>query len=196
MRVPALLLLVTSIAIFMAGCGGPEDPVGELSAACERQRDEVKEEESGTPEAKSTSERLDSTVLVECSGQNVRLTDGDATAEGEQPAEVEGSEDEGMKDAAPAEDVGGDAPAAGDSAPAKLDPAARELYISSCGACHVLSDAGTMGAVGPNLDETEMDATEIEYQIINGAGAMPAGLLEGEEATSVAEYVAAAAAAG
>jgi len=183
------MLLTIAIAMFAAGCGGPGDPDKQLSAACDRQREEVAEEESGTPTAKSTSERLEGVTLVECAGQQVRLVDGDAPAK-DAPADKEGSMD--APEDAPADET---EPAA-EEAPAKLDPAARELFISSCGGCHMLSDAGTSSAVGPNLDETKMDAATIEMQIINGAGAMPAGLLEGAEATSVAEYVAAAAAAG
>ncbi|MCW2926505.1 MAG: cytochrome c class, partial [Thermoleophilia bacterium] len=74
-----------------------------------------------------------------------------------------------------------------------LDPKARELFASTCGGCHTLSDAGTNGAVGPNLDETTMDAAAVLSQIDKGAGAMPADLLKGEDAESVANYVAGAA---
>ena len=108
---------------------------------------------------------------------------GETPAEGEEPA---GEEPAGE---APA----GEEPAG--EAPAELDPAARTLFAESCGSCHALADAETTGAVGPGLDDTAMDAAAIEQQIINGGGAMPAGLLEGEEATAVAEYVAGAAAA-
>ncbi|MCZ4496443.1 MAG: cytochrome c class, partial [Thermoleophilia bacterium] len=71
----------------------------------------------------------------------------------------------------------------------------RKLFAASCAGCHVLTDADASGAVGPNLDETTMTPEDITEQIINGGGAMPAGLLEGEEAAAVGEYVAAAAAA-
>ena len=189
MRVPALLLLLTTAAMFAAGCGGPKDSDKQLSAACERQRQEVAEEESGTPTAPSTTERLEAVTLVECAGQHVRLVEGDAVVkDGE--AVKDGGDEPAKGDEPPADEK----PAA-EEEPAELDPAARELFVSSCGGCHALSDAETSGAVGPNLDETKMDAAAIEAQIINGAGAMPPGILQGEDATSVAGYVAAAAAA-
>ena len=71
--------------------------------------------------------------------------------------------------------------------------AARDTFAASCGGCHALSDAGTNGAVGPNLDSTKMDADQIEQQILNGGGAMPPGLLQGDDAAAVAQYVAGAA---
>ena len=67
---------------------------------------------------------------------------------------------------------------------------AKGLFASTCGVCHALSDAGTNGAVGPNLDETSLDAAGIESQIENGGGGMPAGLLDGADRTAVAAYVA------
>jgi cytochrome c551 len=193
MRVPALFLVLITVALFTAGCmGGPKDSDESLAAACERQLEEIAEaeDESGTPTAKSTEERLAATTLVECAGQKTKVVAADAEAEGgETPAEGEEPAGEEPAGEAPA----GEEPAG--EAPAELDPAARTLFAESCGSCHALADAETTGAVGPGLDDTAMDAAAIEQQIINGGGAMPAGLLEGEEATAVAEYVAGAAAA-
>jgi cytochrome c551 len=70
---------------------------------------------------------------------------------------------------------------------------AESLFVGSCGSCHELSAAGTDGSVGPSLDDTSLDAAAIEAQIERGGGAMPAGILEGEQAAMVAEYVAGAA---
>jgi cytochrome c551 len=67
---------------------------------------------------------------------------------------------------------------------------ARRLFISSCGGCHTLSDADTSGAVGPNLDGTSLGEEDIRSIIDSGRGAMPGGLLRGEQADSVAAYVA------
>lgn len=179
MRVPALLLVLLATAFIASGCmGGPKDSDKRLAEACDRQLKEIAEaeDESATPTAKSTEERLSETTLVECAGQETKVVAADA--EGEQAADGE----------APAE---GEAPAG--EAPAELNADARELFAKTCGACHTLSDAETTGAGGPNLDETTMDAAEVEAQIINGGGAMPPGLLEGDEAKAVGEYVAAAA---
>lgn len=194
MRIPALLLVLVTVALFTAGCmGGPEDSDARLAEACERQLKEIAEaeDESGTPTAKSTEERLDDITLVECSGQATKVVAAEAEGKGDAPAEGEGEGAEG-------EGAEGEAPAEGEGegeAPAELDPAARTLFAETCGSCHTLSDAETTGAVGPNLDETTLDAAGIEKMILEGRGAMPPGLLDGEDATSVATYVEGAAAA-
>jgi mono/diheme cytochrome c family protein len=36
----------------------------------------------------------------------------------------------------------------------------RELFISRCGGCHVLAEAGTAGTIGPNLDDAFAQARE------------------------------------
>lgn len=196
MRVPALILTLVLTALLASACGGPENNAKELTAACERQIEEIAEldkEQQSTPVAPSTDERLAKTQLVECAGQPANQTavvDAEAGGEGDaKPAEG---------DAKPAEgDAEGDAkdetePAADE--PAELDPAARELFVASCGGCHALSDAETTGAVF-NLDETKMDAEAVTNQILNGGNGMPAGLLTGEDAESIGTYVAGAAAA-
>jgi hypothetical protein len=66
------------------------------------------------------------------------------------------------------------------------------IFTQTCGTCHTLSDAGTSGAVGPNLDTLKPDKARVEAAIKNGgagSGQMPAGLLAGKEATDVADYV-------
>jgi cytochrome c oxidase subunit I len=71
----------------------------------------------------------------------------------------------------------------------------KDLFVENCGSCHTLAAAGTSGAVGPSLDSVFVDEDGVLKAIeIGGAGSgqMPAGLLEGEEAKQVAEYVAAA----
>jgi cytochrome c551 len=75
----------------------------------------------------------------------------------------------------------------------KLDPKARTMFASTCGSCHTLADAKTTGAVGPNLDELMPDEDRVRSQIDSGGGGMPPGLLSGDDADSVAAYVAAAA---
>jgi mono/diheme cytochrome c family protein len=70
--------------------------------------------------------------------------------------------------------------------------AGRAVFVSSCGSCHTLSDAGTSGAVGPNLDGTSLTQEQIALQVRNGGGAMPAfeGQLSDEEIDEVSAYVA------
>jgi mono/diheme cytochrome c family protein len=71
--------------------------------------------------------------------------------------------------------------------------AGRDVFVANCGSCHALSDAGTSGTVGPNLDGSGLSVDQIEQQVRNGGGAMPpfAGQLDDAEIAAVAEYVAA-----
>ncbi len=192
MRVPALILTLVLTALLASACGGPENSAKELTAACERQIEEIAEidkEQQSTPVAPSTDERLAQTQLVECAGQPANQTavkDAEAEVNGDTKPEEDAKK--GDDETKPAEEE----PA--EEKPAELDPAARELFIASCGGCHTLSDAGTSGAVF-NLDETTMDAEAVTNQIINGGNGMPPGLLEGADAEAVGTYVAGAAAA-
>jgi DMSO/TMAO reductase YedYZ molybdopterin-dependent catalytic subunit/cytochrome c553 len=71
----------------------------------------------------------------------------------------------------------------GKEAFAKVEP--------NCGACHTLGDAGTSGAVGPNLDELKPTAAQVKSAVTNGVGAMPPykGNLSAEEIELIATYV-------
>jgi mono/diheme cytochrome c family protein len=66
---------------------------------------------------------------------------------------------------------------------------AKATFVTTCGGCHTLANAGTKGTVGPNLDQLKPDLATVEHQIMNGGGPMPAGLLKGQSLTDVAEYV-------
>jgi cytochrome c6 len=68
------------------------------------------------------------------------------------------------------------------------------IFKTNCSSCHTLSDAGTTGTVGPNLDELAPDEPTVAEQVTNGGGAMPPfkGTLTEEEINEVAAYVAAA----
>ena len=85
------------------------------------------------------------------------------------------------------EDTGDDTEGGGEAA---ADGEA--LFTDNCGSCHTLSAAGTSGSVGPNLDDTSLDAAAIESIVRDGSGSMPAfgGELSDAEITAVAEYVA------
>ena len=66
----------------------------------------------------------------------------------------------------------------------------RDLFASTCSGCHTLAAADAEGAVGPNLDDLEPDADTVLNAIESGPGAMPDGLLQGEDAQAVADFVA------
>jgi mono/diheme cytochrome c family protein len=69
----------------------------------------------------------------------------------------------------------------------------KQLFTEKCGSCHTLEDAGTGGTFGPNLDEVQPDKERVVAKIAQGGGGMPAKLYEGEDAETVATYVAQAA---
>ena len=81
------------------------------------------------------------------------------------------------------------------------------LFKANCGQCHTLADAGTRGVIGPNLDDafrqSRVDGLgdltvksvvrdQIAYPVehpTTGAPGMPADIVTGEDADSVALYV-------
>lgn len=77
----------------------------------------------------------------------------------------------------------------------------KDLFVTNCGACHTLEKAGTDGVVGPNLDEllappsaSAPDPTTIKPRVLsaieNGVGGrMPKGVLSGQQADEVANFV-------
>ncbi|CAB4873958.1 MAG: c-type cytochrome [Actinobacteria bacterium] len=86
-------------------------------------------------------------------------------------------------------------------------PNGKKLFVSKCGACHVLGRAGSKGVTGPNLDEAYQQAladgfprstyegvTHRQILYPDTMGAMPANLVTGQDARDVAAYVAWAAA--
>jgi cytochrome c6 len=70
--------------------------------------------------------------------------------------------------------------------------AGKQVFASAgCGGCHTLKDAGTTGAVGPNLDQLKPSAARIAHQVEVGGGAMPSfkGRLSAAQIQAVAAYV-------
>ena len=65
------------------------------------------------------------------------------------------------------------------------------LGASACGGCHTLADAGTSGAVGPNLDESMPDNELVLDRVTNGQGGMPAfsSTLTEQQIADVSAYV-------
>ena len=73
----------------------------------------------------------------------------------------------------------------------------KELFRQTCASCHTLAAANARGVTGPDLDSIgEMTVERVTTAIrVGGTGQkrMPSGLLEGDDAKSVAEYVSAVA---
>jgi len=65
------------------------------------------------------------------------------------------------------------------------------LEQGNCAACHTLSDAGSDGNIGPNLNEIRPDVQRILMAVKNGVGVMPAmeDILSREDIEAVAHYV-------
>ncbi|MGZ5357225.1 MAG: c-type cytochrome [Solirubrobacterales bacterium] len=84
------------------------------------------------------------------------------------------------------------------------EEASRDLFVTNCGSCHTLDAAGTDGVVGPDLDARLAPAGPAEGEAIDGTrsrvlsaietglgnGRMPAGIVQGEQAELVSQYVA------
>lgn len=74
------------------------------------------------------------------------------------------------------------------------DPVAgKEIFLgaSACGGCHTLSDAGSSGQVGPNLDESQPSVELATDRVTNGQGGMPSfsSSLNEQQIADVAAYV-------
>jgi cytochrome c551 len=66
---------------------------------------------------------------------------------------------------------------------------AEKLFQQSCASCH---GQNLEGGMGPNLQKvgSKYSEEDIENIIQNGQGAMPKGVLKGEDAAKVAEWLA------
>ncbi len=62
---------------------------------------------------------------------------------------------------------------------------------AQCGVCHTLQAAGSVGDIGPNLDQLTPQISQIIAVVTNGIGVMQAweGILTYEEIEAVAHYV-------
>jgi cytochrome c6 len=90
----------------------------------------------------------------------------------------------------------------GVSAPGEADLAnGKALFVSNCGSCHVLENAGTSGTLGPNLDDAAAGSriaglkqssfeALVRQQIDEADQPMPRHLVSGDDARDVAAYVA------
>ena len=86
-------------------------------------------------------------------------------------------------------------PAAAEKSDEVGEPAAaadgEALFAENCGGCHTLEAAGTTGAVGPNLDDADVDAETVSAIVTDGSGSMPSfgGDLDPAEIEAIANFV-------
>jgi mono/diheme cytochrome c family protein len=79
----------------------------------------------------------------------------------------------------------------------------QDLFIQHCGSCHTFDAAGTVGQIGPNLDDIAINEADVLRAIRTGGGRhakgqetgpsgnMPRNLVTGKDAQDVAAFVAA-----
>ena len=69
----------------------------------------------------------------------------------------------------------------------------KDVFLNKavCSTCHTLVDAGSIGNIGPNLNEIRPDKMRVINTVTNGIGVMPSyeGELTSEEIEAVAHYV-------
>ena len=69
----------------------------------------------------------------------------------------------------------------------------KEIFLEkgNCAQCHALSDAGSNGDIGPNLNLIKPSLETVIMAVTNGIGVMPAydGILSSSEIKAVAKYV-------
>lgn len=79
------------------------------------------------------------------------------------------------------------------SGPGGGDPAAGKGVFTSagCAGCHTLKAAGSVGRVGPNLDQVQPTLALVVDRVTHGKGAMPpfAGQLSEQQIKDVAAFV-------
>jgi mono/diheme cytochrome c family protein len=67
----------------------------------------------------------------------------------------------------------------------------KEVFAANCASCHTLADAGSVGQVGPNLDEAMPSAAMVTSMVTNGGNGMPSfsSTLSAEQIQAVSKYV-------
>jgi cytochrome c6 len=85
----------------------------------------------------------------------------------------------------------------GPGEPAGDTAAGKEVFLGSagCAGCHTLSDAGSTGTIGPDLDDVKPSYEMAVAQVTNGGGGMPPfeDTLTEKQIQDVAAYVSTAA---
>ncbi len=118
-------------------------------------------------------------IAAGCSGEEVTAT----------PETVEGTV---AQPSAPAEPSAPAATTEAGGATGEGDAAAgKTVFADNCGVCHTLSDAGTNGTVGPNLDGFALSFEVVHQQVVNGGAVMPpfGGTLDEQQINDVSAYV-------
>jgi mono/diheme cytochrome c family protein len=81
-----------------------------------------------------------------------------------------------------------EAPAAASSVQLGDQYRGETVFVSSCSSCHGMGGEG--GGIGPRLKDAPITIAQAKARIDNGGGAMPAGLVSGQEEEDVLAYLA------
>jgi cytochrome c551 len=126
---------------------------------------ESSEEEAQTPSGASTV--VNSALQTDSEGKTITAPASTAPAGGGGEQGGEGGGEEGD---------------AGDAA------AGEQVFAATCTGCH-LNNGQDAGGVGPQLAGLGVDEATIKTTVENGRGAMPGGLVSGEDLDNVTAYV-------
>ena len=85
-------------------------------------------------------------------------------------------------------DTGGAGTSGGGEAPAGDAAAGEQVFAATCTGCH-LNNGQDAGGVGPQLAGSGVDEAAVRTIVENGRGAMPGGLVSGEDLDNVVAYV-------
>jgi cytochrome c551 len=127
---------------------------------------ESSEEEAQTPSGASTV--ANSALQTDSEGKTITAPASTAPAGGGE----EGGGEEG----------GGEGAAAGDAAEGE------QVFAATCTGCH-LNNGQDAGGVGPQLAGAGLAEATIKTTVENGRGAMPPGLVSGDDLENVTAYV-------
>jgi cytochrome c551 len=120
-------------------------------------------------------------------GHSVASDDDNTPAAAETTQEATTSEETTTEEATTEETTAGETNAAGG------EPEGEAVFDSAgCAACHTFEPAGATGTVGPNLDNNNLTEAQIQRQVENGGGGMPAfkDRLSQSEIREVSRFVA------
>jgi outer membrane protein assembly factor BamB/mono/diheme cytochrome c family protein len=124
---------------------------------------------------------------AEKGGEEAEAKEAEEAEAKEKAAEEKAAKEKEAEEAKGKEEGGSE----GGAASAAMLTEGKSDFTTNCSSCHTLSEAGTSGAVGPNLDELMPNMALVVKQVTNGGGGMPAfgGVLSKQEIEAIAAYV-------
>jgi mono/diheme cytochrome c family protein len=109
------------------------------------------------------------------------------------PAAAETTAEQTTTEATTSEETTTEGETTGETNAAGGEPEGEAVFNSAgCAACHTFKPAGATGMVGPNLDNVNLTEAQVQRQVENGGGPMPAfkDRLSAAEIREVSRFVA------